>query len=294
MDLDFSGRTIWGEAHWAAKAMLDTLIQLQQPLDPSALTTVSQRFPIEATILLLQNASGDPSLLAAIRAMPVSRAVWLAAGNALAHRRAPGFAAALLRELPLTTTVVVLDPGHPPQGSAGNGMLSSWNMRVPPDFPPVTLYWLTAKRVAGDELSSDGRTPIYRQRAVLDPGVDRRIDWPEDAQCFRCQPNCPECQRERADYLAELAQWPVGLDRVIRHQLILEWSTPAQLDAAISRSLAEQESEVRSLVQRLSDTNALQDSERKMAFQIEVRMLDERSDKSVPIPRHPVVEFRID
>jgi hypothetical protein len=292
---DMSGRTIWGESQWAVNAMLDALIQLHQPLEASALTSIAKHFPTEATILMLQDAPKNRSLLATVREMPVSHSVWVAASNALARLRAAGFAAALLREVSLTTSVFVLDPGKTPHGSGGSGMLSNSNMQLPPGFPPVAVYWLTAEWADGEELVSNGPTPIYSQRTVIDPGMNRQINWPSDAYCVRCKINCPECQRERAEYLAGLAQVPTSeVHRLIQPQLIVEWSTPAHVDAEISRGLAEQEAGIRRLVRLLASVGALHNSELGMMFHIEIRTEDQRSDRSVPLTEYPAVEFRVE
>jgi hypothetical protein len=292
-DPDMSGRTIWGEPQWAVTAMLDALIQLRQLLDASALTAIADRFPTEATILMLRDASKNRSLLAAVREKPVSHSVWMAASNALAQLRAPGFAAALLRELSFINSVVVLDPGKSPNGSQGAGMLSSTYEHTPPGFPPVALYWLTMERAPDAELVSDGTTPIYSQRAVIDPGVPREIHWPWDARCYRCQANCPECQGERVEYLAELAHMPKNeVYPIVHSQAILEWRSAAQIEAAISRALAEQEAGIRRLVGLLAATGALRNSEFGKTFHIDVRIKDERSDRSAPI-EHAPVEFRV-
>lgn len=137
--IDISGRTIWGESQWAGYAMLDALIQLRQPLQASALASIAPLFPAEATILMLQDAERNLPQLAAVREVPMPYVARLAASNALARLRAPGFAATLLRELPLLNSVFVLDPGKSPHGSPGSGILGISETQVPPGFPPVAL-----------------------------------------------------------------------------------------------------------------------------------------------------------
>jgi hypothetical protein len=153
--IDVSGRTIWGESQWAGYAMLDALIQLRRPLEASVLASIAQRYPAEATILMLQDAPRNLSPLAAVREAPVTHVVWVAASNALARLRAPGFAAALLRELIVVNSVLVLDPGKPPNGQAGSGMLGMSSTQVPPGFPSISLYSLTTEEAPSRESASD-------------------------------------------------------------------------------------------------------------------------------------------
>ena len=40
--------------------------------------------------------------------------------------------------------------------------------------------------VCGEELVSNGSTPIYSRRAVIDSEVWRGIQFPWDARCFQC------------------------------------------------------------------------------------------------------------
>src|SRR5205085_12217875 len=61
-------RLTWdSESFWAGRTMLDALIQLHEPLEASLLTSISQGFPTEATILALQDELRNGPLLAALR-----------------------------------------------------------------------------------------------------------------------------------------------------------------------------------------------------------------------------------
>jgi hypothetical protein len=60
--------------------MLDALIQLRFPLEASVLTSIAQRYPAEATILMLQDAPGNLSPLAAVRQGPVAQRAFGANG----------------------------------------------------------------------------------------------------------------------------------------------------------------------------------------------------------------------
>ena len=294
--IDLSGRTLWGESQWAGYAMLDALIQLHPPLEASALTSIARQFPMEATMLMLQDAPRNQPLLASVREGPVTHDVWVAASNALARLRAHGFTAALLRELSLVNSVFVLDSGKPARGSPGAGMIGTSSTQVPPGFPPIALYSLTAKPAAGAELVSDGPTPIYLQRTAID--ASRPLIWSSDTRCYRyqedCYPrNCPGCQLERLEYLASLAHISTAeVGRAIHPVLTIQWSTRSQVDAAISQALEEQTAGIHHLVRLLSSVSALEDSELGIRLRIEVRIEDQRGDQSVSLPQYPPVELR--
>jgi hypothetical protein len=273
------------ELYWLGRSMLDALIQLRQPLPSSVLASIAEGFPVEGTILTLPNAFENRLLLAAVRARP-GGGEWVAAGNALARVRAPGFAAALLAEIRLTHSVWVSDNGVAPgRGEAGSLASGSPTLRVPPGFPPVGVYRLTAQPAPDDELVSDGAVPIYSQRAIIEPGVDRTLAWLPEGYCSRCL---------EIGYLAELAHVSNSdVSLAVEPQTAVKWTDPMRLDAEISRSLAAQQAAVRQLAGSLVSAGVLETRELGMALHIDVLVEDQRSDRSVPLPKYPPVEFRL-
>jgi hypothetical protein len=221
----------------------------------------------------------------------VTRVVWLAASNALARLRAPGFTAALLRELIVVNSVLVLDPGKPPRGQAGSGMLDISITQLPPGFPSILLYSLTTEKAPGRESASDGPTPIYVERSVVN--TYHPISWPSDRSCFHCSENWPECQRERVEYLANLAHVPTAeADHAIRPALVVEWGTRAQVDAAITRTVKQQEIDIKQLVLLLASAGTLKNSELGVWLRLTVRIDDQRNDRSISLPQFPPIELR--
>jgi hypothetical protein len=221
--------------------------------------------------------------------------VWVAASNALARLRSPGFAASLLREIHLTNSIRVSDTGHYlPEGAAGSGMLSNSKMQVPPLFPPIGLYWLTAEHVTGDKLASPGTIPIYVRRVVMEPGVDRSLIYPEDGSCAPCEAGCPKCQAERIGYLSGLLHEPhQHLDRVLDRSTEMKWSSPAQLSEAIRWAVIEQQKEIRQLAKRLVSAKLMEASDLDMVLRIEVLVEDRRSDRTTPLAQYKTSEFRL-
>jgi hypothetical protein len=140
-------------------------------------------------------------------------------------------------------------------------------------------------------LVSDGPTPVYVERAVVDP--NHPITWPSDVRSFPRPENCPECQRERIEYLANLGHVPPAeAGRAIHPVLVVEWSTLVQVDAAITRAVAQQWAEMKHLVLLPVSTGALEKSELGLRLRLSVRIDDQRNDRSVSLPQFPPVELR--
>lgn len=296
MYVDVSGLRHLDYAWWTTKALLDALIQLRQPLEVSELSSIFGRFPTEGTILMLQDAPRSAVLLAKAREARVPTSLWVAASNALTRLRSPGFAVALLKELRLTNSVWVSDTGkRVPPGSPGHGFLSNSNMQVPPGYPPIGLYWLTAERVGSEELVSEGPAPfysIYQRRIRLEPGVNRRVMFPSDGYCVECEEGCPSCQTARVDYLAELGHI-TSRDVAIAVNPLTEvaWSNPAQISAAVAQALVGQETAMRRLTKQLVSAGAMDVSDLDITLHIEARVEDFRSDRSIPLPQVQSIPF---
>ncbi len=274
------------EPFWVGHAMLDALIQLHEPLEAPVLASISQGFPTEGAILALQDASRNGSLFAALRLTHVGSSEWVAASNALARLRTPGFADALLQEVRIANWVWVSDTGElTPPGEAGSLSGGALRMRVPPGFPPVAWYRLTSEHGPGRQLVSEGTTPIYSQRTILDPGVDRTLAWPPEGYCLQCL---------RLQYLAELAQMSnVEVNRAIEPQTAVRWTNLLQLNAEISRALTDQKAAIAHLVKSLASAGALKTSQLGMSFHLEILIEDQRSHQSVPLPRSSPVSFQL-
>jgi hypothetical protein len=280
-----AGSTWNSEAFWVGHSMLDALIQLREPLPASVLASVAKGLPNERTILMLQNALENRALLAEVRAHP-GGGEWVAASNALPRMRAPGFAAALLAEIHVTHGVWVSDRGRlPGRGVAGSLASGAPTMPVPSGFPPIAVYRLTAQHAPGDELVSDGGTPIYSQRTIIEPGVERTLTWPPEGYCSQCL---------EIEYLAELAHLlKTEVDRCIEPQTPVRWTNLLQLNAEIAQALANQHTALKQLAKLLISAGILDISELRLPLRVEVRIEDQRRNRSVPRPTFTSVEFRL-
>jgi hypothetical protein len=273
------------ESFWMAHSMLDALIQLHRPVSTALLESISKTLPIEGTILMLQYPADNRRLLEGVHARS-GGAEWVAASNALTRMRAPGFAATLLVEIPLSHAVLVSDNGDAPgRGMAGSIASGGPTVRVPPDFPPVGIYRLTAQHSADAQLRSDGSLPIYSHRTVLDPGVEQTLNYPPEGYCSRCL---------EIEYLAELAGTSrMEVDRTVDWQTALRWTNLLQFNAELSRAPTEQESALKHLASSLVSAGVLDNSELQMVLHIDVSIQDRRSEQSVPLPKCSPVEFRL-
>lgn len=273
------------EPFWMAHSMLDALIQLRQPLPSSLLESIAKAFPIEGTILMLQYPTENWRLLEGVHAHS-GGAEWVAASNALTRLRAPGFAATLMAEISLSHSVWVSDNGDVPgRGMAGSIGSGRPTLRVPPDFPPIGIYRLTAQRSPDDQLISDGVLPIYSHRTVLNPGVEQALNYPPEGYCSRCL---------EIGYLAELAGTSrTEVDRVVTWQTAVRWTNLMQLSVEVSRALRDQELAFKHLASSLVSAGVLDNSELQMVCHIDVSIEDRRSDQSVLLPKWPPVEFRL-
>jgi hypothetical protein len=259
------------ESFWLGHSILDSLIQLRQPAPASLLESIAKAFPVEGTIAAHARPGG---------------AEWVAASNALARLRTPGFAAVLLTEIPLTHSVWVSDTDRPPGrgigGSLGSG---SPTLRVPLGFPPTGFYRLTGHPAQRDELASDGAIPIYLQRIVMEPGQERTLSWPPEGYCARCL---------EIGYLADLARASTDeVDRAVEPQTAVRWTNLFKLNSEVAVAITNQQSALRQLAKSLMTAGAIERSELAMSLHIEVMIEDQRSDRSTPLPKFPPVEFRL-
>lgn len=166
-------------------------------------------------------------------------------------------------------------------GTAGSSLGGTQQLKAPSGFPPVIRYRLTSQPAPEDELFSEGATRIYLQRTIVKPGIELTPVWYSGGYCLQCL---------RIDYLARLANLPVAeVQRAIEPQISIRWSTLLDLHAEISRALAEQIQ----AINRLAKSLLLQPSELEGPLKIEVRIEDQRKDRSQPIPAVGPITFVI-
>jgi len=269
------------EGFWMAHAFLDALIELRPTLDDSSLNSIARGFPDAAAILMLQNPSAHQEALAKLRLRtPVSFA-WVAASNALASMKSRGFAAALFRETRISHRVVITESEACCSVALVPFAEAPSSVQVPSDFPPTYFHRLVAKPVRGDAIVADGRTPIYEQRLLLQPGIE--VTMPGRPERFI------NLQSLRIDYMSQLSGLPPNETEIaVEPLMVVSWS--ANLDADISRELEKQVTAMNHLAKALLHAGALDASELPMTLKIDVTM-ENRTGKPLALPEVPPHSF---
>jgi len=272
------------EEFWLRRSLLDSLIQLRAPLPAAILTSLAVGYPAEATILMLQYEAANQTLLFDMRRAHPDGLEWMAASNALIRLHTPGFAAAVLTEIPLTHQFRVSESGSA-LGRGRGGSISSGRppaFHAPRDFPPVRLYRLTT---TGGDLVSDGAPAIYAFRLDFEPGVDAELAWPVEGTC----PTCLD-----RGYLAQMAHvTPQEIDSVVRSQTGIAWTDVAQVNAAVNQAIAAQQAKLKEIAYALVRGGYLQPAELGMTLKITIEIRDERQDRSTPLSGYPPVSFQL-
>lgn len=120
---------------------------------------------------------------------------------------------------------------------------------------------------------------------MIEPGPGRDVSWP--AVGF-------SNEWLEIGYLADLAHVSnEQVARAVQGWTALHWSNLLQVNAEISEVLARQQAAMRELTRALVSAGALEPSELRMTFRIEVKIEDQRSDRSVALPPYAPVEFRV-
>jgi hypothetical protein len=187
------------DRHDAMLAVLDALIQLGADTPAIDLAKIYSEFRAQSLILMSYSSDDASSvLLDILRNDKTSGSAWIAAGNMLFAKRAPGFAAAVLGSLTVHATLGVFSPNS--DGGWGGSALccgAAGQARAKTGWPRVGNYFLLA---CSDNVSSDA--------VLFSPGIDavyyRRT---VDATYSRDQSEChcrPDLDLARQQYLAAL------------------------------------------------------------------------------------------
>jgi hypothetical protein len=204
---------------------------------------------------------------------------WLTAGNLLAERRAPGFAAAVLKEMTIAIDVRVIVPGgtsEPPRGFAGSCLGGARTGDPDPNWPAVGNYYVSDRGT----LLSRGTYPTFYTRVVGPP--EPEVSGPD----LRCAfASWVSRDNLRPAFLTRLAGVsPDRLNPVERRTLT--WLTDAQYLRDLRTVVAGQRTLIAELVGRLVKNGALTEEER-LATQptILVKVSDARGGvKRRPLP----------
>jgi hypothetical protein len=150
---------------------LDALIEIGARPNPQLLEETAGRWPVQSLLLLSSlNAEADPVLLGI---MTGSRGYeWFAAANMLHQRRAPGFAAQLLKGIEFVAEVVVSNEGGVGQGEGSvSSTVGDMAGGLAPGYPPWTVYQFRACSGGRLGLLASGPTNVCYEKARAAPGM---------------------------------------------------------------------------------------------------------------------------
>jgi hypothetical protein len=281
------GRSGWdSEEFWAAHAMTDALVRLDQPLQPKSLKEIAKGFRVEAVILMLRSAPDNVENLIEIRNSNPTAYESIAAANVLVSLRAPGLAGPLLKEMTFNNWVWVSDTGEAVvPGSAGSLGGSNLTAKIPDDLPPTALYRITSQPSPGDKLIADGGVKMYANRTEFETGRESTWECAPEGYCYQCL---------RTEYLAKLSG--IVFDEVtsyVDRNTPIRWTNVAALQVAIQKSANLQVAELNHLARRLIEAKLLQPEEIGAPFSITINIQDSRTNTTIPLREIPAASFHL-
>ena len=276
------------EEREATRAAIDAILRLNGSVPPDEAAAIYAQFPAASLILLSRALDTGPAsrtketsdvLLKIFREETRGFAGWLTAGNLLAERRIPGFAAAVLKETTIVVDVRVIVPGGisgPPGGIAGSCLGGARSGDTHPDWPAVGNYYVSDRGT----LLSRGTYPTFYTRVVGPP--EPEASGPD----LRCAfGSWVSRDNLRPAFLTRLAG--VSADRLNAvERRTVTWRTDAQYLQDLRAVVAAQRTLIAELVGRLVKNGALTEEERLAAQPtILVQVLDARGGvKRRPLP----------
>ncbi len=293
-------RALLGRAARQVRAnLLDAAIQLG--LMPSADVLVRlARGHAEAVATLVAGAPDAPpaTLLAVFDVFDAGGfeiEPWLALGNGLRARHAPGFSARLLRRYALHRRVQVWSKKGPYgrwRGASGSVVGCGW-VPVLPGYPPLPRYRLDCERRPHYELLADGACPVYVTRWEVRRG---RV-W-----FCSVSPRHTRKQDCRREWLAQLASGtpgvadarsvPIDTSSVPAYEGVIDlrYTGRQPWNRALRRAAGRLGASYGDLLTRLVDRGCVTKSEvRNLRPVIEFEVVDKRGDKRHALPPVPVL-----
>jgi len=239
--------------HDAMLGILDALIEFHAPVPAADAQRIYPDFPVQSLILLSRaQEDATPALLDIFRTESTWPSAWLAAGNLLLPRRAPGFAQAVIANLTVHALITVTEPGS---GGGFGGSSSCCGASLPPKlkagWPPVALYTFGgcgSQVQPGATLLAAGADPAFYHRQVS-------ASYQVAAFSGCCNPD-RDLVRQR--YLAALISASADEPPVrahISHTLV--WQGLDAYRAALTAFIQEQQRIFAALAKRLAEQNLI-------------------------------------
>jgi hypothetical protein len=264
-----------GERRTFLDAILDSLIQLDAHVPASLLVRYVDERPVQAVALLANATDRDQVLLDLLA--KTSEFQWYAVANMLMEQKTrAALAAHLLRtlHLHLTLTVSDADPTRLGAGSAYGIAVGDGIGQDPKGHPPHAEYRFENAPRQGLVVIAAGPHPVYYWRRVsadFQYGVSElRIGGPTDA--------------DRLAYLHAMlgsANPPVARAETVTW---VRWASSAALMKRVEELRADIQRGYRVLVEDLNRWYPLPSDVLKTPASIDVQLIDERKDRSVPLP----------
>jgi hypothetical protein len=263
----------------ALHAVLDALVRLDAKPPLHVLTRVFNTHPVEAVLMLQRfGAERDQTVLSLLQGSKGYR--WFALASLLQETRAHGFAAHLLRDLPIRLSVSVSDTGS--RGELGGGGLSAGcgdgAVGLARGFPPLASYRFTSPIERGAAPLTVGVSPTYYVRDLSQAG--------ETPFASSCDVRGPTIRDRLAQVAAMLRTESVPL-----HEIELESVASKDADDLRRRVTAARrrvETTYTTLVESLREDGLLtREDAANLRPEIRIELHDLRPDRSGPLPAMP-------
>jgi hypothetical protein len=264
-------------------AVLDAAVQLDARLPAGVLRSYYERWPTQTLILLGQATDGVPVLVDLLRTARGYR--WYTLANLALQARAPGFAAELLSKVQFTlrVRVVIEDRGSGIGGGSFSGGVGDGIGVNPAGFPPNAFYRFEGSAGRGFVVLASGPRPVYYSRAIYYqpqfPTSYTEISGPTSS--------------ERIDYVSWLLSFQgsgrPGLRTEQTHSI--QWGGPDDFVRRVSGFHDELVRSYERLVSALLRAGQLTGTEAEAIRtpRVELSVVDERLDRSQPLPAIPAL-----
>ena len=259
---------------WLVQTVLDALIKIRHPVDPSVLMPFRRRWGPEVLILLLaRDAQANRETWFSLLSEDLPCEQWLAVSNFLASMRPPGFAEKLLSGAQFRLQVFVTDkPGGTGGGiggsSSGDGVYGGI-----PGCPPAAVYRLST--YAGPEfvMLAPGPTSVYYWRRSI-PGPLLTGDGYELGDGGAC-----DKQKGIQGHLAKFADYtPEQTRNVFGPSLTVVWQNSEDYTSKVREALSSQAQWIRWMVSKLTGSGLLSSEERSgLRLAIQTQAADQRA-----------------
>jgi hypothetical protein len=273
------------DRHDAMLAILDAVIQLHASVHASEAARLYPEFPAQSLILLSRDGTDANSFLLEIfRAEHLQQAGWLAAGNLLVDRRVPGFAAAVLGAMTVHAKIRVVTTNTSGHGEGWAGDCGSDGPEDKPGWPAIGTYALLncfSERTPDASLLAGGTDPAYYRRTVS--ALYKRV--PRGC-CGFSGPDAESPDLLREHYLTRMI-YPPQESPPLKSSLsqTVVWKNGDAFLEYLSNFVHQQKTMLIDVARKLTAAGLMTSNEAStVETQIEITIVDERDDKSAPLP----------